>query len=268
MTDSELYMKAKYYGANALLWRRKFMGLLPEIDRRRIYERKGFGSIFEFAFKLAGLSEQQVRTALNLEKRFESLPALKNLLETGEVSINKLIRIQSIATTQNEMELAEAVKILPQTALETLVRDEKQNGLFEPQIEAKSLRAQDLELGQTTLQKLLELKQKGINLDALLQELLEKRDQEIAAEKATISENLPETQSRHIPARTQRALSKEYGTKCSIRTCFKPAEHIHHTQTFALSRSHDPHYLAPLCKDHHTIAHAINLKVQKNRAMG
>lgn len=61
LTDQELYRKAKLYGKNALLWRRKFMGLLPEVERRRLYEKKGFGSVFEFSFKLAGLSEEQVR---------------------------------------------------------------------------------------------------------------------------------------------------------------------------------------------------------------
>ena len=57
MTDEELYEKAVMYGRNALLWRQRFMGLLPEVQRRGLYAKKGFGSVFEFAFKLAGLSE-------------------------------------------------------------------------------------------------------------------------------------------------------------------------------------------------------------------
>ena len=101
MTDEKLYELAKLYGRNALVWRQKFMGLLPEVERRKLYARKGCGSIFEFAYKLAGLSEQQVRTALNLEKRFESLPALKALLVEGEVSVSKLVRVASIATATN-----------------------------------------------------------------------------------------------------------------------------------------------------------------------
>src|SRR3989338_9766319 len=56
---------------------------------------------------------------LNLEKRFESLPALKALLVEGKVSINKLVRVASIATVENEGELAEAVQLLPKKALET-----------------------------------------------------------------------------------------------------------------------------------------------------
>ena len=256
MTDQELYEKAVMYGRNTLLWRQRFMGLLPEVEKRRLYAAKGFGSIFEFAFKLAGLSEEQVRRVLSLEKKFTDLPMLKGLLEMGEVSVNKLARVASIATSQNEMELAEALKILPQKAVETLVRDETR-GHF--------VRAHKLELNEGVTEKLLELQEKGLDLNELLLEFLNKREQDIAEEKAAIAAELPEIQSRHIPARTERVLRREHGTKCSIQTCKRPAQHLHHTQTFALSRRHDPHFLAPLCKEHHVIAHAINVKVQEKR---
>ena len=275
MTDQELYEKARLYGKNALHWRRKFIGLLPEVQRRRLYEKKGFGSVFEFAFKLAGLGEQQVRTALNLDRRFSDKPALKALLENGEVSVHKLVRIQSIATPQNEADLAQAVQLLPQKALETFVRDERAlavpNGLNEPLFEAKSLRAQsalgvqDLKLNEEVTEKLLELQAKGIDVNELLLEFLEKGEQEIEAVKETIGEDLTFTKSRYIPVRVKKVVLKEHGTCCSIQGCRKPAEQLHHTQTFSLSRRHDPHFLAPLCKDPHIIAHAINIKVQEKR---
>jgi hypothetical protein len=263
LTDIALHQKAKRYGSNALLWRRKFLGLLPEIQRRKLYEQKGFNSIFEFAVKLAGVSEQQVRTALNLGKRFEETPLLKNLLITGEVSVNKLARVASIATPQNQEELSQMVKVLPQSALETLVRDE--NGLRKPQMELKLLRAQDLNLNEELTKRLLTLQAKGLDLNEILMELLDKREVEIAEEKDKIAKNLPETQPRPIPVATRKILHKEHGTICSIPTCNKPAEHLHHTQTFALSHRHDPYYLAPLCKNHHLLAHSINLKVQEQR---
>ncbi|MFA4815022.1 MAG: hypothetical protein WC924_01565 [Candidatus Gracilibacteria bacterium] len=264
MTDQELYEKALMYGRNALLWRQKFMGLLPEVEKRRLYEKKGFGSVFEFAFKLAGLSEEQVRRVLNLEKRFVGLPALKELLVEGEVSVNKLARVASIATPENEQELAEAVKILPNRAIETLVRDENR-------IKTKSVprghfvHVHNLELNEEVLEKLHELKEKGLDLNELLLDLLKKREEKIAEEKEAISEELEPAKSRYIPARVMKIVRKEYGTKCSIQTCKKPAEQVHHTQIYELSRRHDPHYLAPLCKEHHVIAHAINVKVQEKR---
>jgi len=261
MTDEKLYELARLYGRNALYWRRKFMGLLPEVEKRKLYERKNFGSIFEFAYKLAGLSEQQVRTALNLERRFESLPALKALLVEGKVSINKLVRVASIATVENEGELAEAVQLLPKKALETWVRD----GLDKPQNEGEVVPGHELGLSEEVMKKLLELQEKGLDLNSLLLEFLDKREEEIAQEKAEICATLEEAKSRPVPARTQKVLAKEHGSKCSIQTCKKPAQELHHTQTFALSKRHDPRYLAPLCREHHVIAHTINLRAREQR---
>jgi hypothetical protein len=98
---------------------------LPEVFHRRLYEKKGFGSIFEFAAKLAGMSQEQVRVVLNLERKFEDKPVLKNLLINGEVSANKLVRIASIATVENQQVLACMAEKLSNRAIETFVRDEK-----------------------------------------------------------------------------------------------------------------------------------------------
>ncbi|MFA5821388.1 MAG: hypothetical protein WC873_04835, partial [Candidatus Gracilibacteria bacterium] len=68
-------------------------------------------------------------------------------------------------------------------------------------------------------------------------------------------------------AKTRKLLHAEYGTKCAISHCQKPAQTIHHTARFALSQAHDPHYLAPLCHEHHLIAHTIDRKfLSKNKA--
>jgi hypothetical protein len=65
------------------------------------------------------------RRVLNLEKKFEEMPALRTMLVNGEVSANKLAKIASIATVENQDLLADQVKILPCRALETLVKDER-----------------------------------------------------------------------------------------------------------------------------------------------
>ena len=191
ITDQELLKLCDKFGKQALLWRRKFIGLLPEVNKRRLYERRGCKSIFEFAAKLAGLSEMQVRRVLQLEKRFEDKPILKNLLEEGRVSVNKLIRVVSIATVENEKELAEKIKKLPCAAIETLVRDEKYyaNGLNKPQFEAKSVHAHTthgaqpegraecaFSLSDEVIAELNRLHAQGHNVNKILLELLKQRN--------------------------------------------------------------------------------------------
>lgn len=312
ISDLELFRLCKTYGKNALLWRRKFIGLLPEINRRQLYERKGFSSIFEFAARLAGVSREQVKLALNLENRFSDKQILKEALVSGEVSINKLAKIASIATTENQEYLVEQAKLLPCRALETLVRDEKllmanammtqppigdggmilfQNGSFEPKNEQKSLHVNsnpqycsdlvksekmdtvnnlELQLSDTVTERLEELQRRGIDVNQLLMEFLDKREEEIEQEKEEIANELgpPNRQhkSRYIKVKIRKVIRREHGTKCSVPTCDKPAIELHHTLRFALHQSHDPRYIAPLCHDHHLIAHSIDRRFQEKRA--
>lgn len=346
LTDEKLYELCKQYGLRALMWRQKFTGLLPEVFRRKLHQKKGYGSIFEFAARLAGLSEEQVRRVLNLERSFSDKPALKSLLENGEVSVNKLAKIASIATLENQDFLAGQARLLSTRSLETLARDEKyvrnldafghQNGSNQTQIDGESVHVnthlqgsdgnvkfqqsseisknpdtprahqitiKDLKIlenfSEELKSKLLELQQKGININQLLLEFLNNRELEIAREKEQIAEemhekssaageralgvyekralwvhekaaqtNAPETQkppSRYIPVKIKKLLKKEFGDKCSMPNCQKPAEQIHHTQRFAMSQNHDPRYMAHLCKEHHQIAHSIDIKFHTMR---
>ena len=38
-------------------WRQRFLGILPEVYKRKLHERYGYGSIFEFAFRTGGVSK-------------------------------------------------------------------------------------------------------------------------------------------------------------------------------------------------------------------
>jgi hypothetical protein len=307
ISDENLYNLCKEYGERTRIWRQRFSGLLPEVFKRKLYEKKGFCSIFEFSKKLAGLSEEQTRLVLNLEKRFEGTPALKILLTTGKVSINKLARIVSIAKPENEKFLANQVQILSKSAVETLVRDEKfatknggenfektadentdfrkQNGLFEPLFDPKSLPGQEhfdtkntksnhvkadekttkifestvLNLSPEVQQKLLELQQKGLDINDLLLKFLQTREQEIAQKKEEISQEPYGKPSRHIPVSVKKILYLEHGTKCSVKNCQKPSTQIHHIRRFSAVPSHNPRYLAPLCKAHHELAHSADM---------
>lgn len=122
-SDKKLYALCRKYGIQTLLWRQKFTGLLPEVNRRGLYEKKGFGSIFHFGQQMAGLSEAQIKLVINLDKRFEDKPALRNTLVKGQISMNKLARIVSIATAENEEALVESAKRLSKSSLDVLVKD-------------------------------------------------------------------------------------------------------------------------------------------------
>lgn len=295
MNDDKLYALCEKYSKFIRYGRQKFIGLLPEVFKSRMYERKGFASIHEFAAKLAYMSREQVDLVLNINRRLEDKPALQSLLLNGEASVNKLARVVSIATKENQETLAAQVKLLPQKALETLVRDEKragqaaktedQNGVQKPLLDDKNLRAQtlksNLKIDLEVLEEINELQEKGIDINKLLKEMLARREENLeerkdaAARKAdlaaakiktTLEEKNVETagnkpkKSRYISVHVKRIIQEEHGDKCSISGCKKDSRQLHHTQRFALSGTHNPRYMAPMCEDHHKIAHSIDIR--------
>lgn len=309
MTDKKLYELCKKFGKETLEARRKFAGLLPEVYKRRLYEKKGFSSIFEFAAKLAGMSKDQVSLVLNLERKFADKPSLKSALIFGDISMNKLARVSSIATSENEEELCEKIKVLSNRATETFVRDikiavdstfsdgnnhtglsdfENKNGFQKPLFGHGSLHVQTMEMVKLKLdadieKELFEMQEKGIDINEFLRNALKKRKEEIEEKKAEIAEEIAKEQnissteigiengrvveykikassSRYVPVKVRKIVTEEHGTKCSYPGCKNQAKILHHTQRFALTRSHDPRFIAPLCEAHHEIAHKIDLR--------
>jgi hypothetical protein len=298
MTDKELYELCKKFGKMTLLARRKFAGLLPEVFKRRLYEKKKFSSIYEFAAKLAGMSRDQVDMVLRLERKFEDKPILQKALIDGEVSANKLIRIASIATRENQEEIFEKVKILSKGAIEVFVKDVKnvqkneelirdknlfQDGSLKPIFGQKVMPGQTLKLEEDIEKELREMQEKGIDVNKFLRNALKDRKEKIEQKKEEISEkqrqkdienakiSVKQSQkytnikiSRYVSAEINKIITEEHGTKCSYPGCPKPAKILHHTQRFALTYNHNPQFIAPLCEFHHEIAHKIDLKYVQN----
>ena len=268
MNNNQLYKLCKKYGQNALEARRKFIGLLPEVFKRRLYEQKGFASIYEFAAKLAGLSHEQVNSAIRLERKFEDKPILKKALIEGEISINKLARVACISTQENQEDLFEKTKILSNRAIETFVKDVKnqnKDGLHKPLFTAKSLHVQTLKLDGDIENQLIEMQEKGIDINEFLRNALQRRTEEVRQKKEEIAHEQNQKlqtgrATRYLQVKVRKIIKEEHGTKCSYPHCTKPAKTMHHTQRFALSNMHDPHFIAPLCLAHHEIAHKIDVK--------
>lgn len=117
LSDKDLYHLCQLYGGNAKQWLRKFAGLLPEVYKRSLHLQRGCGSITEFAKKLSGMNERTVKKILNLHERLIDKPHLLALFESGEQGWSKLEAVAFIATLENEKDLAEKVKKLPQKSL-------------------------------------------------------------------------------------------------------------------------------------------------------
>ena len=276
--DKELLSLCREYGRNALLWRRKFEALLPEVLRRRLYEKENCSSVYEFAAKFAGLSEAQVDTAFRVERKLQNKPILLESFHSGEISAGKLDRAADIATPENEKEVHKMAKVLTARSFETYAKDMKraQEEVKTSKTEnlptlfsvSKSLHVQKFTLADDVVTELNRLHEQEKDINELLREFLKQKNQEIEQKEQELSERARE--ETHVPSRTHYKkatrdfLSEKYGNKCAIHGCTKPAEEIHHKIRFGLQANNDPAYLVPLCKEHHQIAHAIDAQVVRH----
>lgn len=286
-TDSKiLHQKFTEYGANAKEWTRKCVLLLPEINRQRIWEKKGFSSIYEYAAKLAGMNREKVNESLRILRKIADKPALKKIVEIK--GINAVKPIVTIASVENQNFWAEKAMQLTKNELETYVRDYKSEmftdlNFFQvnklPRKAEKTRNpneAQDLfsenttkkadtvpfwasdykkttismSLSPETASRLEKLKGDG-DWETLMQEFLGEREEKIESTKPEAQK----TTSRHIPAEIKRFVLAKYNSFCAFPGCKKKYAELHHSERFFFENTHDPNTIIPLCQTHHSLAH-------------
>lgn len=263
LSDDHLFHLCCEYGKKAREWRRRFIGLLPEVYKRNLFRKKGFTSVHHFAAVIGGVSKEQVDLVLRLDKKFQPVPIFKNLLNTGEVSLHSLNRVASVVNKETEIFWVNQVKKLPQAALNTLVKDIQKKPRRQIQ-NTPGLDCHRMHFTHETEIRLQELESMGVEISQLINELLDKRAYEIQQKKDDLVKKYKDMQgTRYIPKEIRQVLQEEYGMKCAVPACHSPSAHNHHTLPFALGKNHNPLFIIPLCKNHHAIVHSIDKKASE-----
>lgn len=288
LSDSELYQKCKEYGTNARLWLRKFAGLLPEVERRKLYKKKSYASIYEFAARLAGMNHDTVNRILRLDKRLEDKPVLREKLTSGAASWTKIEKVSYIATSETEKEWSEKIDNLSQPALETYVA-EVRKGNGEKSVLQNTFLPENSSLLQKTIsfkvtekfelrlrflkQRLEKEKKNVLTFQEVFEELMNSynKKQKVTdktrvrkvvqlcpdcAKRKQLEQEAENGVTRHIPANIRKIIDDRSQGKCEFEDCDKPKEIYHHTKRFALQKSHNPDFIVALCKNHERLFHA------------
>ncbi len=233
----DLHSEFVKYGKNAKYWLRRCAILLPEIAREEIWRKKGFGSIYEYAAKLAGMSKAMVDTALWVMKKVEDKPELQKIVE--DKGINIVRPIANLATKETAAFWAKKAEEMSKHTLE---------------IYAKEYREQVCP--GANLEKI------EMNLDPKVANQLKKmkgdRDWNTFMKELMDGQAKPEpvkTESPYIPVAIKKHVATKTNGLCAHPNCNKPATEFHHTKRFSLVGEHNPDYITPLCKAHHNLAH-------------
>ncbi|HAU40064.1 MAG: hypothetical protein UV80_C0005G0019 [Candidatus Peregrinibacteria bacterium GW2011_GWF2_43_17] len=236
----DLHAEFVKYGKNAKYWMRRCAMMLPEINRRRIWRKKGFGSIYEYAAKLAGMNHEKVNECLRIMKHIEDKPELLEVAR--EKGLGAVRPVATIATKETAKLWAGKIEVMSKHTLTTYVRDYKNGrpGTADEQEVTVKLRAK--------LAKRFEEFKKRADFEKLLEKFMDEVDAEPKPEPV-------KTESKHIPTSIKKYVAIKTNGLCAHPGCNKPATEFHHTARFSLRNEHNPDQITPLCKAHHDLAH-------------
>ena len=246
MTDKELYEKCIEAGKNARKWKNRFVAMLPEVARRGLHRKHGFATIVEFAAKVGGVGKATVDAIFRVEKYVSDKPVLKELI--AEVGVAKVRVVASIATPENQRDLAKKVKTMSKAALEMYARMKR-----EPEKPIPGSRRTNVSFG---LDEDVEFKLRKFKNDMggdkiewndVIKALLEKVAR--CTRHTNQARHVKKKITRHVPVAIKQSLPE----KCQFPSCNKPAEVTHHPHRFSLRANHNN--LKPLCKAHHELVH-------------
>jgi hypothetical protein len=295
LSDDQLFTLCKNYGKNALLWKRKFIALLPEVYKRRLYRKKQFGSIFEFAAKLGGVSKNTVREVLRIDEKLKDMPILKEKI--AEIGLNKIRIVANIVTKETEDQWAKKAITMTKSALETHVRDlqESHPGMSLPLIQQKTLFCNEAEeagisekasMANTETQNSFlceraggdehaegsetkSLKEFSETFETFSVKLSPRIIQKLKVLKANMKlgtcwndvfENLiSQTTFKKSRARNLKIKAKAI---CEVPACKNPATIIHHLDRYSITKNHNR--LISVCKQHHELLHRGYIDEQNN----
>ena len=223
MTDKELFDLCQKYGGNAKIWQRKFAALLPEVDKRKLWKRKGFYSIYDFAARLGGVTTRIVDEVLTLDKKLEDKPLLKAQVEKqgwSKVSIAARIPVK-------EEEAVKMVETLSRKTLEVYAHEvdiskespKATTGCKPVKLNFKVKPETELRLRKFR-QELEKERKESVSLGEALEELLDQAEKPKQIRKSEPSKE----GKRYISAGDKRKIKERYGHKCAM--CKQPATSI------------------------------------------
>lgn len=167
----------------------------------------------------------------------------------SKVGINKVRIVATLATKENQSDLAEKVKTMSKTALELFAREQRAPKETPPGRERSTV---SFSLDKDVEFKLRKFKNKmgdAVEWNDVIKELLEKAEKPVGKVRKARKTKKTKKITRYICVETKNRLPE----KCQYPGCNLPAQVIHHPERFSLQANHNN--LKPLCKGHHELAH-------------
>lgn len=250
----------------------KVLVYLNEIDKRRLWVKEGYGSLFDFCLRYLGYSEGEANRRIQAARLTKRVEAIKPLLETGKVSLTSLTLLSPVLTQENAQSLLPKVIGKPEREVEKVIHQhfperalKKETLEFEIDEELKALLERAKQIAS---EKNLSLLLKRV-LKSYVREKAPKAKQEKPVEKTHkkkpartqgsnhIRDSIHIRHTRRVSASTAAKVKARAQYQCEYRSpkgvrCSQTAHlEIDHIRPYAMGGSSiDLFNLRALCKVH------------------
>jgi 5-methylcytosine-specific restriction endonuclease McrA len=255
---------------------------IQSVDLKRVYQHKGFKSLYDYCVSCLGLSEGTAYSQINVARKAVQVPEVLEAIRKGQLSLSHAKTIASVITPENHETWIKKASTLSVRELEREVVKEKPKQssegeriwpiaenlskldcLIDSEIEELLLRAQDL---------LCQKRQTSVNIrETLRQTLTEYIQKNDPLEKKVVRRNPPRGESETVPYNNSGASSLTQGIKRSVLQRDKgqcqardPKGNlcgqrrwvdVHHIHPLSMGGTHAFDNLIVLCQGHHKLVH-------------
>lgn len=255
----------------------ELMETIQEVERLRVFQAAGYGSLFEYCCQELRLTESVAYNFINVGRKVRHPSRLRSAIRDGELSVTKARKMTAVMTAENEAQWAERAKKLSTRELEKTVVRERPLEACPPRVRYMTSKSVQLivTLSEETMLKLRELEHlaeadAAVVLTRLIADAYEKRSPERKARRAMVKkgrmspvekEREPKTadgERRAVPASVKHQVILRDGRRCSLRhpktgrRCqSRRYLQLHHRKPVSEGGRHEVENLTTLCAIHH-----------------
>ena len=107
---------------------------LAEIDKRRLWLKEGYSSLYDFCLRYLNYSEGETHRRIQACRLSSKVEQVKPLLESGAVSLTSLSLLSPVLTKENAMEILPKITHQPTRQVEKVIREHFPEVKWKPEV--------------------------------------------------------------------------------------------------------------------------------------
>ena len=131
-SDSQLITGSKIARAQEHSGLLAMIGFIAEIDRRQLFLRRGYSSLYEYCVRELGYSESQAMRRITAARCIVKYPDVFELLKSNEINLGTIARVSKIMTPQNCGDVLNSIRRKSLREVEAIVAEHEPVASFPP----------------------------------------------------------------------------------------------------------------------------------------